>query len=74
MEPGGGEEVVGYAPASHNTTLTCTVSGIKPLWEVNGFRFGDSASVTVLHNRGILEGQVMNSSSTLTTIYSVNIC
>ena len=70
MEPGGGEEVV-YASASNNTTLKCVVRGTKPLWEVNGFRFGDSDSVRVLNNCGIFEDQVMNSSSTLTTILLV---
>ena len=59
MEPGEGEEVV-YAPAGHNTTLTCTVSGITLLWEVNGFRFGDS--MAELHKRGIFQSQVMSSS------------
>ena len=59
MEPGEGEEVV-YAPAGHNTTLTCTVSGITLLWEVNGFRFGDS--MDELHERGIFQTQMMSSS------------
>ena len=62
MEPGGGEEVV-YAPAGHNTTLTCAVSGITQLWEVNGFRFGDSMSE--LHKRGIFQSQVMSNSSSI---------
>ena len=68
MVPGIGEEVV-YAPAGHNTTLTCVVSGITLLWEVNGFRFGDS--MAELHERGIFEGQVMNSSTILTSTLSV---
>ena len=68
MVPRGGEEVV-YAPAGHNTTLTCNVSGMTLLWEVNGFRFGQST--TVLHDRGIFEGQVMNSSTILTSTLSV---
>ena len=62
LEPGGEEEVV-YAPAGHNTTLTCAVSGITLLWEVNGFRFGDS--VAELHERGIFQSQVMSSSSSI---------
>ena len=62
MEPGGGEEVV-YAPAGHNTTLTCAVSGITLLWEVNGFRFGDS--MAELNKRGIFQSYVMSSSSSI---------
>ena len=62
MEPGGGEEVV-YAPAGHNTTLTCAVSGITQLWEVNGFRFGDS--MAELNKRGIFQSQVMSNSSSI---------
>ena len=63
MEPGGGEEVV-YAPAGHNTTLTCVVSGITLLWEVNGFRFGDS--MYELHKRGIFLSQAVSNLSTIT--------
>ena len=56
-----------YAPAGHNTTLTCAVSGITLLWEVNGFRFGDSTSQ--LHKLGIFQSQVMSDSS-LSTLNS----
>ena len=59
VELGGGGEVV-YAPAGHNTTLTCAVRSITLLWEVNGFRFGDS--MAELHERGIFQSQVMSSS------------
>ena len=62
MEPGGGEEVV-YAPTGHNTTLTCAVSGITLLWEVNGFRFRDS--MAELHERRIFQSQVMSTSSSI---------
>ena len=62
MEPGGGEEVV-YAPAGHNTTLTCAVSGITLLWEVNGFRFRDHTDE--LNKRGIFQSYVMSSSSSI---------
>ena len=62
VEPGGGGEVV-YAPAGHNTTLTCAVSGIRLLWEVNGFRFGDS--MAELHERRIFQSQVMSTSSSI---------
>ena len=71
VEPGGGEEVV-YAPAGHNTTLTCAVSGITLLWEVNGFRFGDS--MAELHKHGIFEIQsqaMSNSSSIMNSTLSV---
>ena len=62
MEPGGGEKVV-YAPAGHNTTLTCAVSGITLLWEVNDFRFGDS--MAELNKRGIFQSYVMSYSSSI---------
>ena len=62
VEPGRGEAVV-YVPAGHNTTLTCAVSGITLLWEVNGFRFGDS--MAELHERGIFQSQVMSTSSSI---------
>ena len=80
MEPGGGEEVV-YVPAGHNTTLTCAVSGITLLWEVNGFRFGDS--MDELHEHGIYQSPPMNSSGVLNSnlsafgtnvYYEANIC
>ena len=62
VEPGRGEEVV-YAPAGHNTTLTCAVSGIRLLWEVNGFRFGDS--MAELNKHGIYQSYGMSSSSSI---------
>ena len=69
VEPGGGEEVV-YAPAGHNTTLTCAISSITLLWEVNGFRFADS--MDELHEHGIFQRHVMsNSSSILNSTLSV---
>ena len=69
-QPGEGEEVV-YTPAGHNTTvtLTCSVSGIVLLWEVNGFRFGDSSGN--LHRRGIFQSQLMDSSNVLSSTLSV---
>ena len=62
VEPGGGEEVV-YAPAGHNTTLTCAVSGIILLWDVNGFRFVDY--MAELNKRGIFQSYGMSSSSSI---------
>ena len=58
-----------YAPVGHNTTLTCSVSGIVLFWEVNGFRFGQSTNV--LHRRGIFQSQLTNSSSVLSSTLSV---
>ena len=59
-----------HAPVGHNTTVTCTVSGIVLLWEVNGFRFGDSSDG--LHRRGIFQSQLlMNSSNVLSSTLSV---
>ena len=52
-----------YAPAGHNTTLTCAVSGIILLWEVSGFRFGDS--MAELNKRGIFQSYGMSSSSSI---------
>ena len=67
-QPGEGEEVV-YAPAGHNTTLTCAVSGVVLLWEVSGFRFGYSSAE--LHRRGIFQSQLTNSSKVLSSTLSV---
>ena len=58
-----------HAPVGHNTTLSCAVSGIELLWEVNGFRFGESSDE--LHERQIFESQLMNSSNILTSTLSV---
>ena len=62
-----------YTPAGHNTTvtLTCGVSGIVLLWEVSGFRFGDSSAHAWLHGRGIFKSQLMNSSNVLSSTLSV---
>ena len=68
IQPGEGEEVV-YSPVGHNTTLTCVVSGIVLLWEVNGFRFVDFS--TLLHRRGIFQSTLMNSSKVLSSTLSV---
>ena len=57
------------SPVGHNTTLTCTVSGIVLLWEVNGFRFGESTNE--LHERQIFESQLMNISNILTSTLTV---
>ena len=57
-----------YTPAGHNATLTCAVSGIL-LWEVNGFRFGESSAL--LHGRGIFQSQLTNSSNVLSSTLSV---
>ena len=67
-QPGGGEEVV-YAPAGHNATVTCAVSGIVLLWEVTGFRFGQFTNE--LNRRGIFQSQLTNSSNVLSSTLSV---
>ena len=68
MKPGEGKEVV-HVLAGINTTLTCAVSGIVLLWEVNGFRFGESTDE--LNRRGIFQSQLINSSDILNSTLSV---
>ena len=67
-QPGEGEKVV-YVPVGHNATLTCAVSGIVLLWEVGGFRFGESSAE--LHRREIFQSQLTNSSNVLSSTLSV---